>query len=333
MNAIASSFQPPWWLKGAHAQTLAPYLFRPRLRPPWRTERLELPDGDFVDLAHLDAAPGNAGARVCLFHGLEGNCGSHYIPSLAQALNAHGMAVTLMHMRGCSGEPNRLPRAYHSGDTGDMRHLFATLRAREPGRTLLAVGFSLGGNALLKHLGEVRGDSELAGAVAVSVPFDLALAAERIARGFSRIYQAHLVRRMQASTRARSARHGGLPIDAARMAAARTFRTFDDAVTAPLHGFADVDDYYARSSSRPWLPRIEVPTLILHARDDPFVGRAAVPGPDEVGAGVQLQISERGGHVGFIAAGRWTRPYRWLDRRIPEWLEGAAGGYTGAGRE
>jgi uncharacterized protein len=319
MTGAIAPFRPAPWLRGPHAQTLAPFLFALRPALPWREERLELPDGDFVDLAHLDG--GDTDARVCLFHGLEGNIRSHYIGGLAAALQARGMAVTLMHMRGCSGEPNRLPRAYHSGDTADMAYLFATLARREPCRALAAVGFSLSGNALLKYLGERGADTGLRRAVAVSVPFDLARAAHRIDQGFSRIYQSYLVRRMKASTHARRARLGDLPIAHERLEGATSFRDFDDAVTAPLHGFAGVDDYYTRSSSRPWLPRIETPTLVLHARDDPFVGPEAVPGADEAGPGVHLEISAHGGHVGFIAADSGLRPYRWLNRRIPDWLE------------
>jgi len=224
MSHAIAPFRPAPWLRGPHAQTLAPFLFARRPPLPWRHERLELPDGDFVDLAHLDAEPGqpdsgesDPGRRVCLFHGLEGNIRSHYIGGLAAALRARGMAVTLMHMRGCSGEPNRLPRAYHSGDTADMAHLFTTLARREPGSALSAVGFSLSGNALLKYLGERGPESGLARAVAVSVPFDLACAAQRIDQGFSRIYQSYLVRRMKASTHARLTRLGHLPIDHDRL--------------------------------------------------------------------------------------------------------------------
>lgn len=329
MTRPVAPFRPPAWLRGRHAQTLAPFVFARRQRLPWLRERLELPDGDFVDLGHLGAGPG---ARVCLFHGLEGNMDSHYIDGLAATLVADGMRVTLMHLRGCSGEPNRLPRAYHSGDTEDMRFLFDTLAARETPRPLLAVGFSLSGNALLKYLGETGADTPLRGAVTVSVPFDLAAAADHIDRGFSRIYQAHLVRRMKASTRARIARLGDLPIDRERMEAARSFREFDDAVTAPLHGFADVDDYYARASSRPWLPCIDIPTLVLHARDDPFVGPRALPAAAEGGPGLELEYSRHGGHVGFIAAGPGGRPWRWLNRRIPAWLTARAAGAVPAGR-
>lgn len=311
-------FRPPAWLRGAHTQTLVPFLLRRRSRLPWRRERLELPDGDFVDLAHLDA--GN-GPIVCMFHGLEGGLTSHYVGGLARALAARGLRVTFMHFRGCSGEPNRLPRAYHSGDTGDMGFLIATLRARAPDVPLAAVGFSLGGNALLKYLGERGDDTPLAAAVAVSVPFDLDACATRIDTGFSRVYQAHLVRRMQRSTRARLARLGALPIDVAAMERARSFREFDDCVTAPLHGFAGAADYYARASSSPWLARIRVPARIIQARDDPFVGPGPVPGPGDVSATVELDVSDHGGHVGFVATRAGARPAWWLDRRIPAWLE------------
>lgn len=317
-------FRPAPWLRGPHRQTLFAYLAHPRPRLDWRHERLELPDGDFVDLAHLGSG---AGPLVCLFHGLEGNLRSHYVGGLARALVAAGLRVTFMHFRGCSGEPNRLPRAYHSGDTGDIGFLLATLRAREPATPLAAVGFSLGGNALLKHLGERGAASPLAAAVAVSVPFDLDACATRIDTGFSRVYQARLVRRMRVSTRARLERLGHLPIDVAAMERARSFREFDDCVTAPLHGFAGAADYYARASSGPWLARIRTPVRIIQARDDPFVGPGPVPGPGDVSAAVELDVSDHGGHVGFVAGQDSIRPGWWLERRIPAWLDHALAGY------
>lgn len=322
MTAPLEPFQPPPWLRGAHAQTLAAFAFTPKPRLPWRWERLELPDGDFVDLAHLDRGA-SARAHVCLFHGLEGCLESHYVGGLAAALRDRGLAVTLMHLRGCSGEPNRLARAYHSGDTGDMATLFATLRSRHPDRAQYAIGFSLSGNALLKYLGETGSAAAIERAAAVSVPFDLARAAARIDRGFARVYQAYLLRRMKRSSRARGRRHPELAARVARAQRARTFRQFDDALTAPLHGFASADDYYARASCRPWLARIETPTLIVHALDDPFVGRDAVPTPAEAGPGVRLELSAHGGHVGFIAANRFGLPLCWLPRRLPAWLDDA----------
>ena len=313
----AGTFQPLPLLRGPHAQTLFPYLFLRTPPPPWEPERLELPDGDFVDLCHFGPA---AGARACVFHGLEGSIHSHYAGGLVRALLDAGLRVTFMHFRGCSGEPNRLPRAYHSGDTGDIGFLLATLAEREPGTPLGAVGFSLGGNALLKYLGEQGPEAPLTAAVAVSVPFDLDACATRIDQGFSRVYQRHLVDRMKTSTRARGHLLGDLPIDWAAMEGARTFRAFDEHVTAPLHGFAGAADYYRRASSGPWLPRIARPARLVQARDDPFVGPGPVPGPGDVARCVELDVSDRGGHVGFVATGPQGRPVRWLDHRIAGWL-------------
>ncbi len=312
-------FRPPAWLRGPHRQTLFPFFFLRAPIPPWTPERLELPDGDFVDLCHFGTGDG---PRVCLFHGLEGSLRSHYIGGLAQSLLDLGCRVTFMHFRGCSGEPNRLPRAYHSGDTGDLGHLIATLRAREPDTPLGAAGFSLGGNALAKYLGEQGARTPLAAAVTVSVPFDLGVCADYIDRGFSRLYQTHLVRSMRDSTRARMHHVGELAINTAALKRARSFREFDDAVTAPLHGFTDADDYYRRASSGPWLRSIAVPTRLIQAYDDPFVGPDPVPTHADVADVVELDFSPHGGHCGFIAADRRGRPYRWLNSSIARWLHG-----------
>ncbi|WP_067561819.1 hydrolase [Halofilum ochraceum] len=313
----APVFEPAVGLRGPHRQTLGAWLMGAGARPEWRPERMELADGDFVDLAHL---PGTGATRVCLFHGLEGCIDSQYIGALASELNARGHAVTFMHFRGCSGEPNRLPRAYHSGDTGDIEALLAMLREREATVSMAAIGFSLGGNALLKYLGERAAAQPLDAAVAVSVPFDLAACAERINQGFSRVYQRWLIDRMKRSTHARARRIGALPIDLAAMDRVRTFREFDDCVTAPLHGFDGVDDYYARASSAPWLQRVVTPTLLIQALDDPFVGPEPVPGAADVGASTERAVSPHGGHVGFLS-GRAGRPARWLPRAITDWLD------------
>lgn len=316
-GAGAPGFEPPRWLRGPHAQTLYPFALLQQTTPSWTPERLELPDSDFVDLCHFGHGHG---PRVCLFHGLEGCLTSHYIGGVVRALLETGCRVSFMHFRGCSDEPNRLPRAYHSGDTGDIAHLIETLREREPDTPLAAVGFSLGGNALLKYLGERGSTAPLTAAAAVSVPFDLDACARRIDRGFSRVYQAYLVRRMKASTYARAKRLGGLPVDLEALGQVRSFREFDDLMTAPLHGFAGAADYYARASSGPWLREIAIPTRIIHARDDPFVGPEPVPGRKDVARTVELDVSEHGGHVGFVAAGPGGRVYRWIDGRISTWL-------------
>ena len=298
---------------------LAARLFRPP-RPAVVAERLELDDGDFVDLAH---GAGHALAPdaplVALFHGLAGSVDSGYARGAMAALGAAGFATCLMHWRGCSGEPNRLARSYHSGASDDVARLLDTLRARRPAGALYAVGFSLGANALLKYLGERGEDTPLAGALAVCPPLDLAVAAARLDRGAARLYRNHLLRLARAQHEAKRARHPELALPPAPPSL-DTFRRFDDALTAPLHGFAGVDDYYARCSARPWLGRIRRPVHVLCARDDPFFGPTVLPGADELAPGTVLETSERGGHVGFLAGGRGARPRRWLDGRVAEVL-------------
>ncbi|OBS10989.1 hydrolase [Acidihalobacter prosperus] len=312
-------FRPAWWLPGPHLQTLWPYLFSPRRRLALRRERLELPDGDFLD---LDWTPPLPGPLVLVLHGLEGSSESGYIRRLTPVLAAHGMQSAILHFRGCSGEPNRLPRAYHAGETQDLARVIRHLRMRQPTRPLGAIGFSLGGNVLLKWLGESASDSPLTAAAAVSVPFDLQAAAARLERGASRIYQSYLLRPLR---RAQIRKHKlrGIPPPVARdtLARLRTLREFDDRITAPLHGFAGVEDYYRRSSSRPWLHRIETPTLIVQARDDPFLLPHGIPGADELSAAVRLELTDTGGHVGFVSGPMPGLSRPWLESRLAAWLE------------
>ncbi|HKK13327.1 MAG TPA: hydrolase [Gammaproteobacteria bacterium] len=310
---VSSTFRPAWWLPGAHLQTLFPNLLRRRAGPSLRRERLELPDGDFVDL-DWGAGPDH-GPWVLILHGLEGSVRSSYAAGILDALASAGYQAVLMHFRGCSGEPNRLPRSYHSGETGDLDYVVRHLRARAPGRALGVLGYSLGGNVLLKWLGEQGPQAPVACAIAVSVPFDLAQAACRLERGFSRVYQWYLLRQLRGSV-SRKARRLDLPVASDRLRRARTFRHFDDLVTAPLHGFRDADDYYRRSSSRGYLRHIAIPTLILQAADDPFMSPAGLPRDGELSAAVTLELSPRGGHVGFVTGTRPWRPRYWLEERI-----------------
>jgi predicted alpha/beta-fold hydrolase len=308
----ASAFRPAWWLPGPHLQTIYPSLLRRRRHPELTRERIDLPDGDFVD---LDWTRADGRALVLVLHGLEGSLESHYTGGILMALRAAGYRAVLMYFRGCSGEPNRLARRYHSGDTADLRHVLGRLAARGERQPLAVVGYSLGGNVLLKSLGERAGMESVRTAVAVSVPFDLDRAAHRLNQGFSRAYQRYLLRKLRRSYRAKLPVHP-LPVAEQRLDALDTFRKFDDAVTAPLHGFRDVDDYYGRASSRQYLRAIETPTLILHAVDDPFIPADAIPAENELGPGVTLELSRHGGHVGFVAGALPFRARYWLEARI-----------------
>lgn len=307
-------------MPGRHLQTLYPSLFRPRQAPPLQRERLELPDGDFLD---LDWTAPAAGGRVLILHGLEGSIESHYAGGLLRRLAAAGFHAGLLYFRGRSGTPNRLPRSYHSGDTDDLAFVVQHLFARHPQQPLAVIGFSLGGNVLLKWLGEAGNTAGIQQAIAVSVPFDLDAAARQLDRGISRIYRNHLLARLRQAVRHKAEQHPP-PWPLERLDELRSFRAFDDAITAPLHGFRDVDDYYGRASSRQFLKSIRVPTVILQAVDDPFLPASALPQADELGPDVVLELSPHGGHVGFIAGDRPFAPRYWLEQRILELLTGKA---------
>jgi predicted alpha/beta-fold hydrolase len=294
-----------------------------------REQRWELPDGDFLDLAWSGIGsgddvqpPGTSDQRpiAILLHGLEGDRSSNYIIGLTHALQQRGWRSCLMHFRNCGGEPNRLARSYHSGETTDIQRLVERLRNDHPDAPLVVVGYSLGGNVLLKWLGEQGADAAVDAAVAVSVPMRLDLCADRMETGLSRLYQHHLVKKLQHSSRRKFGPRGDSPYPLERLHELRSFRQFDHEFTAPLHGFASGADYYQRSSSRQFLRGIEVPTLIIHARDDPFMTPGVIPEESELAPSVTLELSDHGGHVGFIS-GHWPwRLHYWLDQRIPEFL-------------
>ncbi|ETO92648.1 hydrolase [Legionella oakridgensis] len=321
---IKSSFTPAWWLANPHAQTVYPTLVRRLMAPVDRIERFELPDGDFIDLAWAVNGLGTDAPLVVLLHGLGGNMNSTYVGGLMHAFNRCGWRGVLMHFRGASSEPNRLLRAYHSGDTGDLAYFIKTLVQREPHTRKALVGISLGGNVLLKWLGELGKQSWIQAGVAVSVPFQLRLAADRMNRGLSRIYQAYLLREMRVIFARKLQEHASKfsPIlrDIKRIDTLRCFWTFDDYITAPLHGFTNVHDYYRKASSRQYLPDIATPTLIIHALDDPFMTSDVLPKARELSPYIILELSHKGGHVGFISGSIPGRPIYWLDQRIPDYL-------------
>ncbi|MGD8378160.1 MAG: hydrolase [Gammaproteobacteria bacterium] len=317
---VESEFRPPWWLRNAHLQTILPNVLRPLPNLRLRRERLELPDGDFVD---IDWTGPEQGPIVVLLHGLEGSVRSRYAAGLMHQLASAGLRGALLYFRGCSGEPNRLDRWYHSGATADLDYFINRLAEREPTTPLAAVGYSLGGNALLKWLGEQGDNAPVATGVAVSVPFDLGRASSSINSGFSHLYEWQLVRHMKRSVyRKFAGRQPDTPINL-DLTGVNSFREFDNHVTAPLHGFSDADDYYRRCSSRHFLRRIQRPTLIIHSIDDPFMSPETVPAPDELSTMVRLELSQHGGHVGFLAGRPPFKAEFWLETRIMKHLRSA----------
>ena len=311
-----SAFRPAWWLPGAHLQTLYPSLLRRRTAPALQRQRVELADGDFVDIDWTALA---GRPRILVLHGLEGALDSHYCGALLGRLAREGYQAGLLYFRGRSGEPNRLARSYHSGDTADLDFVMRLLGKSAATRVTAAIGFSLGGNVLLKWLGEQGERVALQTAIAISVPFELDAAARRLQQGLSRIYRDHLLARLLQSARIKARLHAP-PIPLQQFHLLRSFHAFDNAVTAPLHGFRDVDDYYRRSSCRQFLQAIRVPVLILQARDDPFLPATALPTTEELGACVTLELSARGGHVGFVSGTCPGKAGYWLEQRILQHL-------------
>jgi predicted alpha/beta-fold hydrolase len=295
---------------------------RRRMRLPTRTERWSTPDDDFLDLHRIDAPAGVP--RLLILHGLEGTVRSHYAGGLLHEAQRRGWAADLLIFRSCGDEPNRMLRLYHSGETADLDFVVRRLITDDPARPLLIAGVSLGGNVLLKWLGEQgdRAPEQLQSAAAVSVPFDLARGSRHLDRGFSRFYQAHFLRSLRRKALGKSVRFP----DAIRpeiVLRARTLYDFDDLVTAPVHGFRDADDYYSRSSSLAYLARIRTRTLLLSARDDPFLPREVLDEVRDVARmnpSLHLEFVEHGGHVGFISGTLPWRPFYYAEWRVAEFL-------------
>ena len=348
-----TAYSAPAWLPGGHTQTIWPALrgrFAAGPRVAYRRERWDTPDGDFIDVDWLDGADpapsaagppqgasapsegsepraaGSVGAPLLvLFHGLEGSSRSHYAEAFAGWARTQGLGFAVPHFRGCSGEINRAPRAYHCGDFEEVGWMLARLHAAQQARgggPLLAVGVSLGGNALLRWAGEAGATAaaQVSAVAAVCAPLDMVAGGHAIGRGFNRlVYTRMFLRTLTVKARAKLAQHPGL-FDAARLAAVRDLHDFDDLFTAPVHGFASADDYWRRASSKPHLARIRVPTLVLNARNDPFVPAASLPRADEVGPCVTLWQPGQGGHVGFPRGGP-----SWLPHAVGGWLLAQAG--------
>lgn len=319
-EAWAGTFAPAWWARGPHAQTLLARVLR-RGALDMERERLETPDGDFIDVDWGPEPRPDAPLAIVL-HGLEGSSRRGYVQSACRALFDAGIRPLAMNFRGCSGEPNRTLRSYHSGDTSDVAWLTGVVRDRYPGRPVGGIGFSLGGNVLLKLLGERedRGVGLLDGAVAMSVPFDLAAGSAFLERSrMGRAYAAYFMRSLRRKIDAKRDRlREILDLDAAQ--AARTIREFDERVTAPLNDFRDAADYYERCSSVRFLGDIRVPTLLLHAVDDPFLPPDAIPIETvRANPSLELQLVATGGHVGFLEGSPWA-PRFWADTAAARFL-------------
>ncbi|MGH7616420.1 MAG: hydrolase [Gemmatimonadaceae bacterium] len=316
------TYRPAWWVPGGHAQTLWGKFFRTRPSLPVRMERWDTPDGDFLDICRLDAERGRP--RLLFLHGLEGTIRSHYVAGLFGEARRRGWAADLMIFRGCGDEPNRQRRFYHSGETGDLTFALDRVIGEHPSSPIVLAGISLGGNVLLKFLGE-RGSNvpvSVRGAAAISVPYDLERGARNLEHGVSRIYNRHFLRTLRHKARAKLARFPNM-FDGDALERARNIYEFDDAVTAPVHGFANAHDYYSRSSSIHWIRTIARPTLLLSSFDDPFLPSDVL---DAVAAiapsnrNLALEFTRGGGHVGFVAGAVPLRPSYYAERRVCEFL-------------
>ena len=318
----SSQFKAAWWLTNPHAQTVYATFTRRLKAPISHTERLELPDGDFIDLAWATQGVDAAAPLVILLHGLGGSVKSTYVAGQLKAYNQAGWRAVLMHFRGASGEPNRKPHAYHSGETGDLNTLLHILNKREPQTKKAVVGISLGGNVLLKWLGEQQEQSLIHAAAALSVPFDLNLLAHHMNQGFPRFYQKHLINKLHHLFEQKFKQYPEhKPKHLNNLKALQSFLTFDEHITAPFHNFPSAKVYYEQSSSRQFLKTIKTPTLIVHALDDPFMTPEAIPTPHELSSDITLELTDQGGHIGFISGKIPGKAVYWLDERVPRFLK------------
>lgn len=316
-----SRFVPSPWARGPHLQTLVARFLRAPADLPFSRERIVTRDGDFLDL-DWGTDPGGDAPIVLVLHGLEGSSRRGYVRNVCAELARRGLWPAALNFRGCSGEPNRTESFYHSGATDDPGEVLDLIRRRHPGRRVGAVGFSLGGNILLKLMGERAdgGRSTLDAAVVMSVPFDLAAGCDLLARTpMGRLYTTYFLRSLKRKVRAKEERLRER-LDLAAVYRARDLKRFDDLVTAPLHGFDSATHYYHESSSARYLDGVRVPTLVMHAVDDPFLPAESIPyGPLQDNPHLDVMLEARGGHVGFLA-GSLSTPRFWADEQVGAYL-------------
>jgi hypothetical protein len=311
------NFQIAFGLKNKHLQTIYASLFRKTAPLEYKIERISLSDGDFLECFIYLTCKADA-PYVMLFHGLAGSYKSPYIQGIISALHKEGFHVILMHFRGCSGKVNLLPRSYHSGDTQDAKECIAFIQKKYNPSKLYGVGYSLGANMLLKLLGEMQEESPFDKAVAISAPMKLAICANQMNKGFSRYYQYRLIKELKIALELKYKKFPMeklLHVSLEDIRAIKTFWEFDAIYTAPIHGFSSAQEYYEKSSAFGYLHTIATPTLIIHAKDDPFMTAEVIPTKHDVSKMVTLEITEGGGHVGFVG-GSFLKPHYWLDEAI-----------------
>lgn len=319
---MSASFIPMKGFSNPHFQTTLPSLLNSFRKADFVHRRFALDDGDFLDLAWKQLPDDDRRPIIILFHGLEGSVYSPYAFRMMEALDKKGFNSVVMHFRGCFGEQNRLARAYHSGETEDAKAFMAHLANRFPDRPLGAIGYSLGGNMLMKLQGELGDASPLFAAVSVSAPFRLEQTADHINRGASRFYQWLLMRSLKANLLKKFARHDYAKIIGLKkeeVSVMKSFWEYDDRFTGPIHGFRNAEEYYTRSSAQQYLKRITTPALIIHAEDDPFMPPTVLPERSALAANIVMEMSRHGGHVGFVG-GTLLRPSYWLEERVPRFF-------------
>lgn len=315
-------FKTSFLLRNPHVQTLFATFFRKDKLEKVETEEFTLSDGDFVECVWQHKKPTDHRPIVVFFHGLAGSVNSPYIIGLMNALEKQGFASVLMHFRGCGKKENLKPRAYHSGETGDAKAFIEHLQKTYPNNSLHAVGFSIGGNMLLKLLAEWGSNAPVHSAVSVSAPLRLDICADSIEKGFARVYQNYLLTPLKATLLQKYQKfemQKYIGIDEEEIKKLKTIRAFDDAYIAPMFGFNSSQGYYDQCSARQYLKDIKTKTLIIHAKDDPFMTEEIIPSEEELSDSVRLEVSEQGGHVGFVT-GTFRKPVYWLDGRIVRFL-------------
>lgn len=320
-------FQPASALKHRHIQTIFPGLFRSQPQPETTVEHFELSDGDFIECYWhkpcFNVLKESKRPIVVLFHGLAGSFASSYIQGMMNSLHRAGFCSVLMHFRGSSGKMNRLPRSYHSGDTADAKAWLESLQQRYPENPLFAIGYSLGGNMLLKLLGEWAESTRLQAAVSVSAPLQLDICSRQMNQGFARFYQYILLKELKRSLLQKYQYFDMaalIGISETQVRQLKSFYEFDNVYTGPVHGFSSADDYYQQCSAKQYLAAIATPTLIIHALDDPFMPPDILPDKDSIADCIQLEVSQHGGHLGFVS-GHLFKPQYWLEQRIISYFQ------------